>query len=361
MKYLSRKPAALVFGALVLPLIGGATFLSAGPAAHADSSSDRRRDDDGPARRVSGVVTSVTDRRFEVRTDQNQTVVVRNRDAQPRGLSVGDRVDVSGQTVVFNGQSILVADSVRITSQGGSGHGGNWGGNGQSIEFSGSIVEFQTNNRMAVRRDGDNQTYVVTSRSDLRRTYNAGDRVKVSGTLSGRDTVSSNNIDRLAGGPNGGWNGNGGGHNGGSSGNDYSKGRVDFRGTLSRVRSGRQIEVRGNDNETYVVNLDDSIDPGLNVGDRVRITGRDSGNSTINSGQVSRSGRGNEGNGSVGRGDVDFRGRVSGNEPGGVLVKGDDGRTYRVKYGSSLTPGLRIRVRGYSSNGVITATDIDRL
>ena len=107
-----------------------------------------------------GIVTRDigSDRRFTVRADDNRTYRVLTQSNEPRRLSVGDRVRVSGYVSGNTRDGLFRADSVQIVNNRDGNYGGNYNG-GQRINFVATVL---SNNNGIMRVRGDNgQTYRV--------------------------------------------------------------------------------------------------------------------------------------------------------------------------------------------------------
>ena len=117
-----------------------------------------------------------SDRRFTVRADDNRTYRILAQTREPRGLSVGDRVRISGFVTGNARDGLFRADSVQIVSQGnGNNNGGNYGG-GQRVNFVATVI---SNNNGIMRVRGDNgQTYRVRWHE-----VRVGGRVRIQGTV----------------------------------------------------------------------------------------------------------------------------------------------------------------------------------
>lgn len=137
--------------------------------------------------------------RFEVRADDNRLFTVRSREGEPRRLSVGDRVELTGY---INNGNVFVAEDVRLVSNARNNNRNNnnrnnnrnnrnnrgnrstrnaYGTrNGDIVDFNATVVS-SNGNYIEVR--GDNgRTYNV--RIPNRSTFARGERIRVVGTFA---------------------------------------------------------------------------------------------------------------------------------------------------------------------------------
>jgi hypothetical protein len=132
----------------------------------------------------TGVVTSVTNnRRFRLNAE-GRTFDVNTAMTLPRALNAGDRVRVSGR---WNGNVLTGAYVVLLS---------NSGGQGNRVNFSGTVLNTNTNSdTIWVRRD-NGVTLTVQARHNDARRFERGDHIRVSGHYE-RGTVYADDIDKL--------------------------------------------------------------------------------------------------------------------------------------------------------------------
>ena len=235
----------------------------------------------GLMRTVQGRVTrSLNGRRFEI-ASQGATYFVTIRRADLVDLNVGDRVEVFGALTSGNA---IQADRVRIiSSNGGNSNGGNYGnggynnGNSVNVDFSGRVIDVQSQRRLTVR--GDNgTTYQVRSDSSFDNNISAGDRVRITGTSrsngNGNRIINATRVQLRNG------NNNNGGYN---NDNNNDNQTVSYTGTVRSTGSfmgdGRRIVVLETDNGRTVRFSTDNT--WLQPGAHIRIRGGVQGNLVV--------------------------------------------------------------------------------
>jgi outer membrane lipoprotein SlyB len=292
---------------------------------------------------ATGVVTRdlPSENAFDIRTDSGLPVRVRTRANEPRRLSVGDRVEVSG----FAGRGHLRADTVRLLDDRSD--------NGNLRSFRGTVVR-TTPGRLDfdVRLD-DGRTVMVqghraADQAPLRR-ITRGDRVLIQGRLTrgGRELMAD--TIRITRDDDRGDNGS----------------RISFPATVISVDSATRLQVRGDNGRTYVIDTRSVVSSNVDPGDRVRVSGVVR-NGIVRADRVELTNRGTNRNPN-GRGRIDFSATVvdGGSLWGGNIlnVRGDNGRTYSVSVPrnsqSNFRRGDRVRIVGTQlENNRIQATSV---
>lgn len=211
---------------------------------------------------LRGVVTrDLAGRRFEMRQGSTLYYVTLTRN-EPRRLSVGDRVEISGRRIKNN---TIQADTLRLLQD----NNGN-NDNRINVNFPGRVLN--VSNRRNLTVCGNNgTTYMVRSNSDFDSRISAGDRVRIVGTgFKGSRNITASRVELR--------DDNGNTNNG----ENYNNGdRIDIRGTVRSSQSqlfvGRVLTVDGDDGQTYKVRTGDRS---FQRGDTVRVRG------TLNNGFV---------------------------------------------------------------------------
>jgi len=257
---IQRITKIIATGALV-----AVPFLSALPAAEAQPRWNQGRNNDTWGRSVTTfegtVIRDFAGDAFGVRTDNGRIVQVNvGRYQEPRSLSVGDYVRVTGQ--VRNG--VFTASNIQFLRDRGNGNNGsndNWRNSITGVvtrDLAGKSFELRTDNGRTVR--------VNLGRYQEPRSLDRGDRVRVIGQYEGnffratdieflRDTGGNNN---------GGWQ------------------TTTLTGTVVRDFSGNNFELRTDAGRTVSVRVERGREPrSLDRGDRVRVTGRLTNNTFI--------------------------------------------------------------------------------
>lgn len=228
---------------------------------------------------------------------------------------------------------------------------------GSLVTLEGIVTNRRDANSFEVRAGG--RTFYVRSTTSV--TVNAGDRVVVRGAFDNND-FNAQSVRVLRGGDRR--------ADDDQYGNDYRPGsdrRVDFPGTVTRILSSREVEVRGDNGQLYRVETRSDANSVV-IGTRVRVSGEGNG-TRIRNASVFANGNtgGSYSDGSIfnfGK-NVDFPGTIvrldtARNEG---TVRGDNGRNYTVR-GSEVDGfrvGERVRVRGVSRAGFIDLRDLDRI
>jgi hypothetical protein len=145
--------------------------------------------------------------------------------------------------------------------------------------------------------------------------------------------------------------------------------RRSFNATVSNVdRNSRRLTVYAN-NRSFTVYARNSFSSSINRGDRVRVTG-DINNSTVRDARVELLSNNNGGSfggygGYGGNSQISFPATVvdTRDRSDTLRVRGDNGREYSVRWRNSddYDRGDRVRVRGYYEDGIIIASDVDRI
>ncbi len=277
---------------------------------------------------------------------------------------------------------------------------------GRVVTLEGVVTARIDNNEFEVRAGG--QTFAVRSVTNV--VLRTGDPVVLRGYFDGNDNFQAENVRVLGRGNNGndprgngGFGGNyGGGYGNGNNTDKFQNGqRVSVPATFVRAMRNQQFEVFSDAGRTFRVEGHDEANTFRN-GERVLVVGIFHDNRIIDAHIVSRnSGNGNYGNGGYGNGNygnggygnggygngnygnggfgnggygngsakgfertVDFPGRIVSinSRDKTAVVRGDNGRTYRVE-GSELNgfeSGDRVRVRGIVRDGVIDLQNLDK-
>lgn len=219
----------------------------------------------GTVRTIQGRVTRDLDgRRFEM-TSQGTTYVVTVSRGQVIDVNEGDRVEVRG--TLFNGNVIRDA-GIRILN---SGNGNYNNGNFNNVDFTGRVIDVQSQRRFTVR--GENgTTYEVRSDSAIDSRISSGDRVRITGTSRGGNRVINATRVQLRG------NSNGNDYN-----NDNYSQTVEYTGIVRSVgnfrEDGRRIIVlETNNGRTVRFSTDNTW---LQPGARIRIRGGVQGNLVV--------------------------------------------------------------------------------
>ena len=141
--------------------------------------------------------------------------------------------------------------------------------------------------------------------------------------------------------------------------NDNDFRSVDFAGTVVSVQSRYRITVRSDSGRVYTVNSRTQISSAISNGDRVRVIGSADDN-FVRADRVTLVRDNN--NGTQQGQAVNFRGTVISvnNNTDTLRVRGDNGRTYIVRYrnADNFDVGDRVRVRGTFRYGVVTASSV---
>jgi uncharacterized protein YdeI (BOF family) len=294
-------------------------------------------------RRVTAIGVVTRDLRsenaFDMRTDSGLPVRVRTRANEPRRLSVGDRVEVTG--VAESGR--LRADSVRLLNDRNP-------NDGDDRTLTGVVTRDLRGDTFEVRTAAG-RTVIVRARETEPVRLTRGDRVFLQGRYNANrgefvaDRIRiTENDDR-----------------------DVEGSRVSFPATVTAVDSATRLQVRGDNGRTYTVDTRAVVSSNVDPGDRVRVSG------TIRSGivradRIELTDRGTRV--PNGRGRLDFSATVI---DGGTLwganvltVRGDNGREFRVSVPrnsqSNFRRGDRVRVVGIQlEDNRIQATSVTRL
>jgi outer membrane lipoprotein SlyB len=147
---------------------------------------DFRNGDFRGRRTFEGVVSrDLTGSRFVMRADDGRVLNVSLRREETRGLSVGDRVRVSGyfrdDTNRNRNNAEFDADVLQVLGgRDGIDYGNGGYGTSRNVSFPATVISRSGNRRLSVR--GDNgRTYTIESRSSSTR-FDNGDRVRIEGT-----------------------------------------------------------------------------------------------------------------------------------------------------------------------------------
>jgi len=299
---------------------------------------------------ATGVVTRdlPAENAFDMRTDNGLPVRVRTRSNEPRRLSVGDRVEVSG----FAASGHLRADSVRVLDDRNNPRDTN------QRTVTGTVVRTGANaDDFEVRLD-NGRTILVRARrareqqGTLAR-VSRGDRVVLEGRFASTGNEFNANRVRIT--------------RDRDTNGDVEGSRVSFPATVISVDSATRLQVRGDNGRTYTVDTRSIVSSNVDPGDRVRVVG------VVRSGVVraesvqltDRAGRGNVN----GQRRIDMVATVvdGGSLWGGNIlnVRGENGRTYSVSVPrnsqSDFRRGDRVRVVGLQlENNRIQATSVTR-
>ena len=213
---------------------------------------DRNRD----TRTIEGVVTVDREgRNFTLRQNNGVRIQVRTDDREPRRLSNGDRVRVTGY-FRRNQPNLFIAESIQIlTNQ-----------NNNSRSFTGRVTDVDSDQRFDILIG--NRTYNVISTTRLPRRLNRGDMVRVYGRLSGSNDIVNATVVVIN-------NNNDGG---------YGDSRT-FTGRVTEVESDQRFDMLIG-NRTYNVISTTRLPRRLNRGDMVRVYGRLSGDNDIRNATV---------------------------------------------------------------------------
>jgi len=228
---------------------------------------NRRRDsdfnrNDRSDRRITlvGVVREdLSGNRFELRSDNGRTYLVRARNGEPGNLDRGDRVRVRG---FFDG-NVLVADDVRLI--------GNFDRDfdrddrfGRQITLTGVVTNDLSGDQFLLRSDNGRTYRVVFHRNvDEPQGLSEGDRVRVRGHYD-RDILVAHDVDILRN----------------RDRDDFDRdnpfgGTRTVRGIVTNDLQGDQFVLRADNGRTYRVVFHRNIDEpnGLSEGDRVQVRG----------------------------------------------------------------------------------------
>jgi len=302
---------------------------------------------------LTGVVTQDTSgNQFLFRTDDGKMFRVQTRTTEPAWISNGDRIEVRGTRGTGNDRDVIVADSVRAISNTGSNQG-------DRVTLTGVVTQDTSGNQFLFRTD-DNNMFRVQTRAAEPAWISNGDRIEVRGTRgtgNDRDVILADNIRPLT---------NQGGSNG------LMGQQITLFGTVTRINTRKQIEVRGDNGQIYTVRTLTELDRGISVNDRVRVVGPSPGNRLVQRAAVTlvtdRSSGNTNTNGNTGSAvAVNFPGRVESVTNNGLIrnlrVRGDNGQVYYVTYRNLQTfrVGDRVRVVGSSRSGNVTATAVTKL
>jgi hypothetical protein len=211
--------------------------------------------------------------------------------------------------------------------------------------FTGTVVRDMRGNRFELRASNGVVYRVVTNNSEPVR-LTAGDQVEVRGytqfnnrVIVARRVVITRDDDT-----------------------NQTGSRVNFPGTVTDVRSDRELTVRGENGRNYTVRSNNLLSSRISRGDRVRVMGRVSNGVVIaNNVVLTRDDNNNNGN------TVRFEGRVqSVSQLSGrrfLTVRANNGTTYRVQTPDNerYERGDRIRVVGKLQFDAVIAEDIDRI
>jgi len=225
----------------------------------------------------------------------------------------------------------------------------------------GIVTQDLNGDRFQIRAD-NGETFIVNLRGNGPTSLREGSRVRVTGLRNGnritRATVQVLNS--------GSGYGNYGNYGNGNYGNGSTAFRT-FRGRVTRDTSGRRFEMVSQ-GTTFYVNLRGAEPNNLSEGDVVEVSGRLTGNNTIDAGRVrilSNSGYGNGGYNNGNTVNVDFSGRVTDvQSQRRFTVRGDNGTIYDVRsdsdINSRISSGDRVRVQGTvrGGNRVVRATRV---
>jgi len=300
---------------------------------------------------ATGVVTRdlPAENAFDIRTDSGLPVRVRTRSNEPRRLSVGDRVEVSG----FAERGFLRADNVRLLDDRNNPRDTN------QRTVTGTVTRTTANpDDFEVRFDSGRTALVRARRAREQQgtlsRVSRGDRVVLDGRFSSTGTEFIANRIRIT--------------RDRDTNGDVEGSRVSFPATVISVDSATRLQVRGDNGRTYIVDTRSVVSSNVDPGDRVRVVG------VVRSGVVraervdltDRVGRGS----TNGQRRIDFAATVieGGSLWGGNMlnVRGDNGRTYSVSVPrnsqSNFRRGDRVRVVGLQlENNRIQATSVTRL
>ncbi len=219
---------------------------------------------------VRGIVSRVySNREFDV---QAQGRIVRVKTDAYQNLQPGDYVvargDLRGGT--FYAETINRRDDNVRGNQ----------GRETRVNFQGEVVQVESPTSFRVRAT-DGRVFAVRTVGALGRRISRGDVVRVQGRFDGSFVRANNeDVDLLrndntynGGYNNGGYN-NGGYNNGGYNNGGYNNGaRVSFRGRVTRLLGGNEIEVRSDNGQTFRVRVPQAIVGYSRVGDQVQVQG----------------------------------------------------------------------------------------
>jgi len=220
--------------------------------------------------------------------------------------------------------------------------------NSRSITVTGTFVRDLPGNRFEMRAsNGSNYTVMTRSNAPVRLTR--GEPVTVSGRIVGNSRFII--ADRVR-----------------TRGNNYdptqNAGRVNFTGTVTSVRSDRELQVRSEGGRVYTVRTNARLSSSIDRGDRVRVTGRLRSN-VVEDGSVQLLSNNDwDDNDDNYSGTVNFEGRVQSRSNTSadriLLVRADNGTTYRVRLNTNtrFDYGDRVRVSGRLRNGIVDASRI---
>jgi|GEM_PF-1747054 len=212
---------------------------------------------DGQSRRLRGTaVTNLNNRRFTLRTRNNQTVEISTQGSSQFSFNRGDELELTGRW--DRNSNKFEVSSGRVLSN--NGWDDNWQ-DGQSRRLRGTAVT-SLNNRRFTLRTRNNQTVEISTQGSSQFSFNRGDELE----LTGRWDRNSNKFEVSSGRvlSNNGWD---------NDDDNFRNGqRVDFKGQVTkagkmfntwfytvRTRRGRDVTVRYNRE--------------FRVGDRVEVEG----------------------------------------------------------------------------------------
>ena len=279
---------------------------------------DNQNNSNSNVHTVEGIVVNDSaGREFNLRRTNGQRIRVVVNGREPKRLSVGDRVRVTG-SFRRNDADVFRADTVQILDNQNS---------NTSRTFNGRVTDVESDQRFNMVSDG--KTYNVTASSRLPRRLEEGDTVRVYGRRSGdNDIVNATVVVTRNTGNN-------------NNNNNNNNNRDTFIGRVTDVQSNQRFDILVN-GTTYNVTTSSRLPRDLDKGDNVRVVGRRTGDNDIVNATVT----GIQGNNTEGT----FIGRVTeirSSQRFDVLV---NGKTYNVTTTSrlprDLNKGDNVRIYG---------------
>jgi len=425
-----KLPVLLAAGAMFAPLLNP-IVAQAQPPAHAPATGYQKNDKKNANQRrdsltLTGVVTrNLAGNEFSFRANDGRTFRVVTRNAEPRWLSVGDRVEVRG----WRDGDLLIAESVRAMSN----TGDTSANQGEHLTLTGVVTQLRSGNDFYLRAS-DGRTFRVSPRGSRPARVVVNDRVEVRGRRdrAERDVIHADSVREISATGNAGNQADRifltGAITRMLSGNDFtlraSDGRTytvrsrdgiskwmvpgaqievrgwrnpkpsipdfiqadsvrlvqeqennfgqraDLTGTVVRLHSPTRMDLRAEDGRTYGVTYVRALPSSVSVGDRVRVVGRTTSTSGVAADSIGiindRNAAAKSSTGKNGA-SVNFPGRVETVKNNGLIrnlrVRGDNGQVYTVQYRNLQTfkVGDRVRVIGTFNNGAVNASSVTML
>jgi membrane protein implicated in regulation of membrane protease activity len=256
----ARRSIAKIFGALALGALTLAPLASVSMPASAAPFGNARNDRD--YRTLTGVVVNdVRGRDFVIRANSGERINVRSDEREPRRLSEGDEVRISGYFLRNRRDTFFATDVQILSNQRGNNRNG-------YTTYTGRVTDVDSNQNFDIEVNGT--TYNVYAKERLPRRLNRGDYVRVYGVRSGDNDIRNATVAILDN------------RNNDEGSNSYRT----YIGRVTNVDSDQRFDLNVN-GTIYNVYSTTRLPRRLNRGDNVRVYGVRSGDNDIRNASVS--------------------------------------------------------------------------